>query len=90
MILLLDSKGYQSSTGSACSSKSLEASPILTALGLDPVDVHGSLRISLSPETDTFDVDKLVDAIDESVATLREMSPLWNQELDYNAVVGRK
>ena len=90
LILLLDSKGYQSSTGSACSSKSLEASPILTALGLDPVDVHGSLRISLSPETDTFDVDKLVDAIDESVATLREMSPLWNQELDYNAVVGRK
>ena len=42
LILLLDANGYQTSTGSACSSKTLEASPVLTALGLDPVDVHGS------------------------------------------------
>ena len=49
LILLLDAKGYQASTGSACSSNKLEASPVLTALGLDPVDVHGSLRISLAP-----------------------------------------
>ena len=90
LILLLDAKGYQTSTGSACSSKSLEASPVLTALGLDPVDVHGSLRISLGSESDEFDVDAFVDAIATSVERLREMSPLWNQDLDYNKVVGRE
>ena len=90
LILLLDNKGYQTSTGSACSSKTLEASPVLTALGLDPVDVHGSLRISLAPENDEFNIDEFVDAISTSVERLREMSPLWNQDLDYNKVVGRK
>ncbi len=90
LILLLDNKGYQTSTGSACSSKTLEASPVLTALGLDPVDVHGSLRISLAPENDEFNIDEFIDAISTSVERLREMSPLWNQDLDYNKVVGRK
>ena len=90
LILLLDAKGYQASTGSACSSNTLEASPVLTALGLDPVDVHGSLRISLAPESESFDVDDFVGVIAESVERLREMSPLWNQELDYNKVVGRE
>ena len=90
LILLLDAKGYQASTGSACSSNTLEASPVLTALGLDPVDVHGSLRISLAPESDTFDVDEFVDVISQSVSRLREMSPLWNQELDYDGVMCKK
>ena len=90
LILLLDAKGYQASTGSACSSNKLEASPVLTALGLDPVDVHGSLRISLSPESDTFDVDEFVDIIAESVKRLRQMSPLWNQELDYDNIMCKK
>lgn len=90
LVLLLDSKGYQTSTGSACSSKNLESSPVLTALGLDPVDVHGSLRISLSPNSNEFDIDEFVDAIAGAVETLRKMSPLWNQKLDYNRIVGRK
>lgn len=90
LILLLDAKGYQASTGSACSSNKLEASPVLTALGLDPVDVHGSLRISLAPESDEFDVDEFVDILSEAVARLREMSPLWNQELDYDGVMCRQ
>lgn len=90
MILLLDAKGYQASTGSACSSNKLEASPVLTALGLDPVDVHGSLRISLSPESDKFDIDEFVEILAEAVARLREMSPLWNQELDYDGVMCTK
>ena len=90
LILLLDAKGYQASTGSACSSNKLEASPVLTALGLDPVDVHGSLRVSLAPESDEFDVDEFVNIVDESVSRLREMSPLWNQELDYDNVMCRK
>lgn len=90
LILLLDSKGYQASTGSACSSNTLEASPVLTALGLDPVDVHGSLRISLAPESDEFDVDEFVNILSEAVARLREMSPLWNQEIDYDGVMCKK
>ncbi len=90
LILLLDAKGYQASTGSACSSNTLEASPVLTALGLDPVDVHGSLRISLAPESDNFDVDDFVDTLADAVGRLREMSPLWNQEIDYNGVMCKK
>ncbi len=90
LILLLDAKGYQASTGSACSSNTLEASPVLTALGLDPVDVHGSLRISLAPESDSFDVDDFVNVLAESVARLREMSPLWDQDLDYDGVMCKK
>ena len=90
LILLLDAKGYQASTGSACSSNTLEASPVLTALGLDPVDVHGSLRISLAPESDAFDVDEFVNVIAEAVKRLRQMSPLWNQELDYDNIMCRK
>lgn len=90
LILLLDAKGYQASTGSACSSNKLEASPVLTALGLDPVDVHGSLRISLAPESDSFDVDEFVNVIAESVSRLRQMSPLWNQDVDYDGVMCKK
>ena len=86
----MDAKGYQASTGSACSSNKLEASPVLTALGLDPVDVHGSLRISLAPESDKFDVDEFVETLSNAVSRLREMSPLWNQELDYEGVMCNK
>ena len=89
LILLLDAKGYQTSTGSACSSKTLEASPVLKALNLDDVDVHGSLRISLGCETNFDDVDGLVEAIKESVATLRKMSPLWNSDEKYEEMMGQ-
>ena len=70
LILLLDAKGYQASTGSACSSKTLEASPVLKALNLD-------------------DVDGLVEAIKESVATLRKMSPLWNSDEKYEEMMNQ-
>lgn len=90
LILLLDAEGYQTSTGSACSSNKLMASPVLTALGLNPVDVHGSLRISLAPESDNFDVDEFVNAVAKAVERLREMSPLWNQKIDYEDVMCKK
>lgn len=89
LILLLDAKGYQASTGSACSSKTLEASPVLKALNLDDVDVHGSLRIFLGSQTHFDDVDGLVEAIKESVATLRKMSPLWNSDEKYEEMLGQ-
>ena len=87
LILFLDAKGYQASTGSACSSNTLEASPVLTALGLDPVDVHGSLRISLSPESEEFNIDEFVEIISDVVSRLREMSPLWNEDTDYEGIM---
>ena len=90
LILLLDAKGYQASTGSACSSNTLEASPVLTALGLDPVDVHGSLRISLSPESEEFNIDEFVEIISDVVSRLREMSPLWNEDTDYEGIMCSK
>lgn len=87
LILLLDAKGINSSTGSACSSKNLKASPILKALGLEDVDVHGSLRLSLGLENSTEDVDVVVEAIKESVETLRKMSPLWNADKEYDEMM---
>lgn len=87
LILLLDAKGINSSTGSACSSKNLKASPILKALGLDDVDVHGSLRLSLGLENSIEDVDVVVEAIRESVETLRKMSPLWNADKEYDEMM---
>ncbi|MBR5954061.1 MAG: hypothetical protein IK021_01340, partial [Methanobrevibacter sp.] len=60
------------------------------ALGLDPVDVDGSLRISLAPESVSFDVDEFVNGIAVSVSRLRQMSPLWNQEVDYDGVMCKK
>ena len=87
LILLLDAKGINSSTGSACSSKNLKASPILKALGLEDVDVHGSLRLSLGLENSIEDVDVVAEAIKESVETLRKMSPLWNADKEYDEMI---
>ena len=87
LILLLDAKGIDSSTGSACSSKTLKASPILKALGLDDVDVHGSLRLSLGLENSIDNVDTVVDSIASVVETLRNMSPLWNSDEGYDEMM---
>ena len=58
-------------------------------INLDDVDVHGSLRISLGSQTHFDDVDGLVEAIKESVATLRKMSPLWNSDEKYEEMMGQ-
>lgn len=80
LILRLDAKGINGATGSACSSKSLKASYVLSALGLEDAEIHGSLRLSLGTENTMEDVDVVVDAIEEVVAGLRRMSPLWDNE----------
>jgi cysteine desulfurase len=77
LILQLDAKGINASTGSACSSKKLEPSHVLMAIGLKEVDAHGSLRISLGTENTPEDIDYTISAIDEVVERLRSMSPLW-------------
>ncbi len=78
LVLRLDDLGIAASTGSACSSHSLEPSHVLKALGLAHVDAHGSLRLTLGKSTDAKAVEKTVSAIKKTVAALREMSPLYN------------
>ena len=76
MLLMLDMAGICVSTGSACSSKSLEPSHVLLAMGLPHEIAHGSLRVSLSHETTQEDIDYLADNIKRVINRLREISPL--------------
>jgi cysteine desulfurase len=78
LVLLLDGNGIAGATGSACSSKKLEVSPVLKAIGLDDVDAHGSLRLTLGPENTEEEVEKVVEAMKISIERLRSMSPVWN------------
>ncbi|WP_274925078.1 cysteine desulfurase NifS [Methanogenium marinum] len=81
ILLLLNRKGIAASTGSACSSASLEASHVLMACGLPHDVVHGSLRLTLGEETTEADVDYVVAAVAGVVQRLRDMSPLTPTEL---------
>jgi len=73
---LLDVKGVCSSTGSACSAKSLEPSHVLTAIGLKPEEAHGSLRLSLSKFTTEQEIDYVLDIFPGIIKKLRKISPL--------------
>ncbi|RLF31825.1 MAG: cysteine desulfurase NifS, partial [Thermoplasmata archaeon] len=77
--LMLDDKGIAASTGSACSSKKLQASHVLLAIGLDPVEAHGSLRLTLGRWNTPKDITYVADVLPEIVENLRKMSPLWNR-----------
>ncbi|MDH4291953.1 MAG: cysteine desulfurase NifS [Dehalococcoidia bacterium] len=76
MILNLDLEGICASTGSACSSASLEPSHVLLALGLSPEEAHGSLRFTLGRENTEADVERVLEVLPGIVAKLRTMSPL--------------
>ncbi|ABK14660.1 cysteine desulfurase NifS [Methanothrix thermoacetophila] len=76
LLLYLDSKGIAVSTGSACSSKKLEPSHVLRAIGLDPVRCHGSLRITLGRDNTQEDVDYVGECIREAVERFRGISAL--------------
>lgn len=76
LLLMLDMMGICASTGSACSSKSLEPSHVLLAMGLPHEIAHGSLRLTLSHETTQDDVDYIVECVTKVVNRLREISPL--------------
>ncbi len=76
MILNLDMKGVSASTGSACSSTSLEPSHVLLAIGLKPEEAHGSLRLTLGRGNTQEDVDYVVSVLPEIVNKLRMISPL--------------
>lgn len=77
MLLLLDMEGICVSTGSACSSASLEPSHVLIATGVPHEEAHGSLRISLSYDNTEDDVDYILEKVPPIVARLRAMSPIY-------------
>ena len=81
LLLLLDAEGICASTGSACSSKSLEPSHVLLAIGLPHEIAHGSLRLTLSHETTKEDIDYIVEKVKYVVQTLRNFSPICPKEL---------
>ncbi len=82
LLIMLDMKGICGSSGSACTSGSLDPSHVLLAIGLVHEIAHGSLRLTLSAETTKEDIDYTVDSVKEIVAKLRGMSPLYE---DYKA-----
>jgi cysteine desulfurase len=79
LVISLDLKGVAVSTGSACSSGSLEPSHVLTAIGKTPDEAHGSLRFSLSGMTTEEDVDYVVEVLPGIVERLRELSPYYKK-----------
>ena len=85
LLLSLDIKGIAASSGSACTSGSLDPSHVLLAIGLPHEIAHGSLRLSLSEENTLDQADKVVDALKEIVARLRSMSPLYDEFLQQSS-----
>ena len=77
LLLLLDDKGICASSGSACTSGSLEPSHVLLAIGRPHEVAHGSLRLSLGEETTEEEVDYMISAVTDVVTYLRNMSPFW-------------
>ena len=85
LLLLLDAKGICASSGSACTSGSLDPSHVLLAIGRPHEVAHGSLRLSLCEWNSDEDVDRILEAVPEVVSYLRNMSPMWK-----DLVSGRK
>ena len=81
LLLSLDLKGIAASSGSACTSGSLDPSHVLLAIGLPHEIAHGSLRFSLSEENTMEDVEFVLESLTEIVQRLRNMSPLTPDEL---------
>ena len=79
LILSLDAEGFAVSTGSACSSHSLKISHVLNAIGLDPVDAQGSLRVTVGLDNTEDEVDKFLEILPKVVLKLRRMSPLYKE-----------
>ncbi len=85
MLIMLDDKGICGSSGSACTSGSLDPSHVLLAIGLPHEIAHGSLRLTLSEETTKEDIDYTVDNLKAIVERLRSMSPLYEDFIRHQA-----
>ncbi len=79
LLLLLDMNGICASSGSACTSGSLDPSHVLLAIGLPHEIAHGSLRLSINEETTQEDVDYIMEKLPQIVERLRAMSPVWDK-----------
>ena len=79
LLLLLDQKGICASSGSACTSGSLDPSHVLLALGLKHEVAHGSLRLSLCPDNTEEEMKYIIDGVKEVVSYLRSISPVWEE-----------
>ena len=77
LLLLLDANGICASSGSACTSGSLDPSHVLLALGLPHEVAHGSMRLTISDETTDEDIDYILEVVPKVVERIRGMSPLW-------------
>ena len=84
LLILLDNNGICASSGSACTSGSLDPSHVLLAIGLPHEIAHGSLRLTLSAETNMEDIDFVVDCIKQIIERLRSMSPLYEDFVKKN------
>ena len=84
LLIMLDMKGICASSGSACTSGSLDPSHVLLAIGLPHEIAHGSLRLTLSEETTKEEIDYVVESIKEIVTKLRNMSPLYEDFIKKN------
>lgn len=79
ILLLLDEQGIAASSGSACTSSSLEPSHVLLSLGIPKEIAHGSVRFSLSGYNTEEDIRRITDVMPEIAARLRAMSPVWKE-----------
>lgn len=77
-MLQLDARGICASSGSACSSTSLEPSHVLLAIGLPHAIAHGSVRLSLGDDITEDEVDTIIQDLTEVVNDLRALSPVWD------------
>jgi len=87
LLLWLDIAGICASTGSACSTASLEPSHVLIAMGVPHEKAHGSLRLTISSETTDEDIDYIIENVTAIVEKLRNMSPLWEKIVKNKATV---
>ncbi len=87
LLLWLDIAGICASTGSACSTASLEPSHVLIAMGVPHEKAHGSLRLTISGETTDEDIDYIIENVTAVVEKLRNMSPLWEEIVKSAATV---
>ena len=77
MLILLDQKGVCASSGSACTSGSLDPSHVLIAIGLPHEIAHGSIRLTISEENTKEEIDFVIDNLKQIIERLRAMSPLY-------------